>query len=429
MFTYSGFARLSMTVLVSLSLNPVLVEVRGLDRADNRRLTVLDQPRSTVLHSFGVLPLTFDLNRGQTDREVQFVSRSHRSTVFLTSTETVFALNSSRSPNPQRGLKGKAQESRLVGPEVVRMKFVGGNPQRFVGLDEQPQTSNYLIGSDPHRWRTHVPTYARLASKGLYPGIDLRYHGTQGQLEYDLIVAPGATLDSVEIAFTGIQTFWIDAAGDLILQTGRGMLRQAKPVAYQEIKGKRRSVASSYVRKGVREVGFRVGRYNRQEPLVIDPVLSYSTYLGGLRDEHAFAIAVDKQGNAYVTGQTGSVNFPTANPIQQMKAGEFPECFVCTDAFVAKLNRTGSALVYSTYLGGGEDEDGETITVDKDGNAYVAGLTSSRDFPMANAMQPAHGGATSERGDPEAQSQRLRAHLFNLPGWQPERWSGWDRRR
>jgi Beta-propeller repeat len=395
MITGRRMVRWAVALLSVVCLNPMVAETPMAAGNDDSTGASSDPDRQHVLESLGRLPRTFELNRGQAHPAVQFVSRGPADTAFLTSSEMVFVLANRPSVNPASFFRPESQESDYSDPKVVRMKFVGANPQNLAGENEQRQRSNYLIGRDPRRWHTQVPHYARLSSDDLYPGIDIVYHGLQRQIEYDLIVAPDASPRSIRMAFAGVDAMTIDQNGDLILQTGGITLHQSKPVAYQVVNGDRRHIAASYVRTGSRTVGFRLGSYNHKIPLIIDPILPYySTYLGGLRDDHAFGIAVDKEGSAYITGQTASIDFPTANPFQPSRDGAVPACFVCADAFISKLDPTGSALIYSTYLGGAEHDHGETVGVDGDGNAYVAGLTSSRDFPTRDAMQATHGGST-----------------------------------
>ena len=360
-----------------------LVQVQNtLPKVDVLTEEVTGATKQRVVETYGKLPLSFEANQGQTDSQVKFLSRGSGYTLFLTPTEAVLSL-------PSRDRKGAEPSPSLPGPSppepstVLRMKLIGANPSpRVSGLEELPGRSNYFIGNDPAKWRTDVPTYAKVQYKDIYPGVDLVYYGNQRQLEYDLIVAPGADPEAIQLAFEGEDKLVIDAQGDLVLDTPGGEVRQHKPLVYQEVDGGRREIAGTYVLNGGRQVSFQVAAYDAGKPLIIDPVLSYSTYLGGGSTDRGYAIAVDSSGNAYVTGQTDSTNFPTASPIQPANDGN-------SDVFVTKLNASGNALVYSTYLGGGSFECGFGIAVDGSGNAYVAGDTSSSDFPTASPMQPA----------------------------------------
>jgi hypothetical protein len=275
------------------------------------------------------------------------------------------------------------------------MKLVGGNASaKIAGADELPGKSNYFIGNDPSQWRTNVSNYSKVEYRDVYPGIDLVYHGNQRQLEYDFVLAPGADPKRIELVFEGTRSLSLDKQGNLILATADGDLVQHKPAVYQEADGKRTEVEGSYVLRGRNRAGFRVASYDAHQPLVIDPVLSYSTYLGGNGNDIGYGIAVDSAGNAYVTGVTSSTNFPgaSASTIQPAGAGS-------NDVFVIKLNAAGSALVYSTYLGGSGTDTGYAIAVDSDGNAYVTGETDSSTvtngfipFPMVGAFQARYAG-------------------------------------
>ena len=333
-----------------------------------------DSLRERVAESYGALPLRFEENRGQTDREVEFLSRGPGYALFLTPSEAVLSLS--------RGESGSARD-------VVRMRLLGASRDPSVkGVERLPGTSNYLSRAEPARQLTGVPSFGRVRYASVYPGIDLVYHGRQRALEYDFVVAPGADPRRIALDFEGVRRLDVARNGDLIAHTGHGALRQKRPVLYQRIGGERRIVEGSYRLEGHGQVGFRIGSYDRSEPLVIDPVLSYATYLGGALADTPNGIAVDAGGNAYITGTTASTDFPTASAVQANIGGG------TTDAFVSKLNATGSALVYSTYLGGGAAENGRGIAVDPTGAAYVTGETASTTFPTANAVQATIGGST-----------------------------------
>jgi hypothetical protein len=264
---------------------------------------------------------------------------------------------------------------------VVRMTLQGAKPNpQAVGLERLTGKVNYLRGNDPEKWRTNVPTYAKVKYDAVYPGIDLVYYGHERQLEYDFIVAPGADPDTITVEFEGADRVDLDAAGDLVLATVAGPVRFRKPVVYQESEGSRQSIAGDYVRKGPQRIGFHVAAYDAARPLIIDPVVRYATYLGGSDVDFGMDIAVDGTGAAYVTGWTVSPYFPTKSPLQPSLSN--------TDAFVAKLSPDGTALVYATYLGGHDADGGFDIAIDTGGAAYVAGTTISPDFPVRSAFQP-----------------------------------------
>jgi len=346
------------------------------------------------------LPLSFEVNRGQTDRRVKFLAHGHGYTLFLTSNEAVLVL---REPSAAGNSKFEIRNSkfetgnwkldgRIPNPEsripaLLRLKLVGADPSaQVVGEEELPGQSNYFLGKDPGRWRTHIPTYARVRYRSLYPGVDLVYYGHQGQLENDFEVAPGVDPSRISLRIEGAEGMKVDAEGDLVLEVGGGEVRLHRPLAYQPSEGGKRWVTARYVLHSGNRVGWEVKDYDRRSLLVIDPVLSYSTYLGGTGGDVAYGIAVDSAGNAYVTGSTASSNFPVRSAEQSTNAGG-------GDAFVAKLNPSGSGLIYSTYLGGNGADSGEGIFVDTSGNAYVVGNTYSTSFPVtSNAFQSDYGG-------------------------------------
>jgi beta-propeller repeat-containing protein len=344
-----------------------------------------------VSQSYGKLPLHFEANQGQAHRDVRFLARGPGYGLYLTAGEAVLVL---ARPDPDRKSdrrgKHKRRDAHAKATQVVvRMKLVDAALTPLVsGLEELPAKANYFIGNDPAQWRTDVPTYAKVHYREVYPGVDLVYYGNQRQLEYDFVVAPGADPNKIVLGFKGADKLEIDAQGDLVLYVAGGPVRLRKPYIYQGTGSIRQEIAGGYILHGANRVGIDVAAYDRSRPLVIDPViLSYSTYLGG---EAGVAIAVDGDGNAYVTGYAGSTDFPTTSgAFQGTSSGAF-------DAFVAKLNAAGSALVYSTYLGGSGDDGGGSIAVDASGNAYVTGGTSSTDFPTtAGAFQTACAGGFS----------------------------------
>jgi len=350
---------------------------------------------AAVQSAYGHLPLSFEANQGQVESHVQFLTRGRGHTLFLTPSEAVLSLRTGEANGKGRGgdIHQNQPSSNPLPPShsVVRMTFKGANPQaNMVGLDKLPGIVNYIFGDDPSKWRTNIPTYQKVAYTNVYPGIDLVYYGKQGQLEYDPIVAPGADPTQITLAFEGVEHMTKDEDGNLVLAVHQGQVRLLKPQVYQVADGKRTHIAASYVLHAsnsalVRPVDIQLAFYDVSKALIIDPVLSYSTYLGGGGDDAGFGIAVDGSGNAYLTGYTSSSNFPTANPLQATLGGTL-------DAFVAKLNPTGSALVYSTYLGGSGEDAGSGLAVDGSGNAYIGGWTSSSDFPTANPLQATFGG-------------------------------------
>jgi Bacterial Ig-like domain (group 3)/Beta-propeller repeat len=340
--------------------------------------------RVGMVESYGKVPLAFEANQGQTDPQVKFVSRGPGYGLFLTTSEAVLTLRrASRHERNSPRAKASRQEEKSA---VLHMKLVGANTTttEVSGKDELSSKSNYFIGNDPKNWRTNVRQYARVRYANLYPGVDLVYYGNQRELEYDFVLQPGASPDAIRLGIEGASQIRLDQ-GDLVLSSPGGDVRLRHPYTYQEVNGTKKDIRSHYVMNNKNEVGFRVAAYDRSRALIIDPVLAYSTYLGGSADDAAYHIAVDSAGNAYVTGVTTSADFPTADAFQPAYGGN-------ADAFVTKINADGSALVYSTYLGGSSDEVGQSIAVDSAGSVYVTGYTGSPDFPTVNPIQATNHG-------------------------------------
>ncbi len=343
--------------------------------AQNATAPVLPADRDVVRSSYGKLPMSFEANTGQTDTRVKFLSRGNGYALFLTKDEAVITLRkSNRKPRLLRDVHAVPGGNQSA--ETIRMRLLGANPApRVLGAEELPGKANYFIGNDPSQWRTNVPTYAKVRYKDVYPGIDLVYYGHQGQFEYDFAVAPGTDPRSIRLAFAGGGKASIDKNGDLLLRAASGEVRFQKPVVYQNAGGVREPVEGSYVMATAKSVGFCLGKYDQSQPLVIDPVLSYSTYLGGSNNDIGSGIAVDVAGNAYIVGGTLGLDFPTTPDAFQTKAS------VNSLAFITKLDFSGSALVYSTYLGGTYGDAAGAIALDASGSAYVTGSTQSPDFP------------------------------------------------
>jgi uncharacterized protein (TIGR03437 family) len=341
-----------------------------------------------IAGDYGKLPLSFEANTGQADKSVRFLSRGGGYGLYLTGDEAVLALRkgdcaaaaSARRPNLRRGVADCDQD-------VVRMRLAGasGAAAAPVGEEQLPGKANYLIGNDPAKWRTGVPTYSKVRYGNVYPGVDLVYYGNQRQLEYDFLVAPGADPKHIRIEFAGAKGLRLGEDGDLVVTAANGAITFHKPVVYQLVNGRRRAVEGSFALLAGYTAGFRLGSYDRAKPLVIDPVLAYSTYLGGTGNATGNAIAVDTAGNAYVAGGASSTDFPVT-------PGAFQKTNHAGAAFVTKLNPSGTALVYSTFLNG--STGGSTayaLAVDGAGNAYITGDTGGSDFPVTpGAFQTAN---------------------------------------
>lgn len=375
------------------------VSLYGLRRhsATTRTATVLSKAAlngaqaSRIRETFNAMPLAFESNQGQTDSQVKYVARGNGYTVFLTSDETVFDLHSSSgSPATSRANRNPAAQASSAhdSSSAIRLRLAGGNRQaQIAATDPLPGRSNYFIGSDASKWQKNVPQFARVSYSDVYPGVNLAYYGAQHQLEFDFVVAPHADPTPIRLAVAGADRIATDASGNLILSSTAGDVTLHKPVAYQQNNGNREAVAASFVLSANHQVGIALGNYDRSRELVIDPAVTYATYLGGLAEDDANAVTNDTSGHAYVTGQTKSLNFPTTTGSQSTSnAGGF-------DVFVTKLSPDGSTLVYSTYVGGSGDDSGNGIVLDSGGNAFVAGGTTSTDFPhTAGAYQTSPGG-------------------------------------
>ncbi|MBF6651120.1 SBBP repeat-containing protein [Methylobacter sp. BlB1] len=345
---------------------------------------------------YGKLPFSFEANQGQTDAQVRFLTRGQGYALFMTPTEAVLSLKKSQDQIRDTSL-AKFSHSREETGTVLRMQFVEANftPQ-ILGKEKLPGKVNYLIGNDSSEWHTGMPTYAKVSYEDLYPGIDLVFYGNQGQLEYDFVVAPGGDPGQIKLAFKGANKIEINRAGDLVLHMASGEIRLHKPVIYQEIGGARKSIKGGFVLKDSQTVGFQVAANDASHPLIIDPVLVYSTYLGGSDFDDGRSIAVDERGRAYLTGETNSPDFPVDSALQPTFGGGSAQV---GDAFVVQLTADGGAVLYATYLGGRGEDSGAGIAVDRRGRAYVTGWTNSRDFPSVNALQPKFGGGAAQVRD------------------------------
>ena len=342
--------------------------------------------------SYGALPMSFEANQGQADPTVRFLARGQGYTILLGPSEAALGL---QSPGQGTRIPGKAQPKPST--RVLRMRIEGADlSSPATGLDRLPGVSNYFIGNDPSQWHTNIPTYKRVQFEHIRPGVNLVYYGNQSQLEYDFVLSPGVKPQSLGLRFEGSDAA-IDPQGDLVFTSTDGQVTFHRPVAYQgdnSDPAKKRFLAASYVLKGHNRVGFEVPDYDPHEQLVIDPSLTYSTYLGGSGGDTGNAIALDALGDAYVTGSTSSTNFPKASapgtgaPYQGSYGGD-------TDAFVTKLRDDGQALIYSTYLGGNNYDIGQGIAVDSSADTYVVGSTASANFPTTgSAFQTTYGGNT-----------------------------------
>ena len=366
-----------------------------MQNATSNALSVASPFRNTekpqLRKDFGHLPLIFEANQGQTDSRVKFMARGAGYGLFLTGDQAVLELQ----PQPKSAAR----------PAVITMQLAGAQAgARVTGANALPGKSNYFIGNDPAKWQHNVPQYSRVRYQSVYPGVNLVYYGKQGQLEYDFEVAPGADPRQVALQFQGTDKLKLDPAGNLLLGSKGGDVQFEAPRVYQQVGSERKAVDGRFVLRAANQVGFEIGEYDRSRALVIDPVLSYSSYLGGSGAEGCFAvngtptsgcpgIAVDSAFNIYVAGTTTSANFPltpapvppatTPTPFQATNAG-------AADVFVTKFDITGTVVQFSTYLGGSGNDTTGGVAVDAATNVYVVGTTASNtNFPTVatNAVQ------------------------------------------
>lgn len=393
------------------------------------------------------MPLSFEPNRGQAQADVKFVGRGDGFALLLKPNEAVLSLHKRRLALAG-GAAAATPNDESLASHLLSMKLEGANSTPLISGEEQQQVrANYFIGNDPAKWLRDVETFSRVSYSGLYRGVDLTFYGNQQQLEYDFTVAPGADPREIRLRFEGADDLELNSEGALILHTAAGAVRHDPPVAYQESNGSRLDVPAAFKRLDDGAVGFEVGSYDPARPLVIDPVLVYSTYLGGnaadscrgivvdssgnaflvgdsfssnflrnasatnsdvfigklnkngllltytffggSKNDSATGLAVDSSGNLYLCGATESPDFPIFNSVGSSLLG-------ASDAFVVKLTPPGDQFFYSSLVGGSGTESGVTIAGDSAGNAYITGRTSSLDFPIVGPIQPVYGGGDSD---------------------------------
>ncbi|PZR96591.1 MAG: hypothetical protein DLM69_10645, partial [Candidatus Chloroheliales bacterium] len=361
------------------------------------------QPAASAakLADLSKLPLSFVPNVGQFDPQVHYVAHGPGYTLFLTDHEAVLSVanpTNRQSPSPSTQRSDKQGPATPRTNQVIRYQWRDANAKpKFVAENKLTGKSNYFIGNDHSKWHSDVPSYGRVNYKSVYPGIELSYYGGDGGLEYDFNVSPGADPSRIHLAITGADKVELEADG-LVLHTRAGDLRQRVPHIYQEGRDGRVDINGGYQLLADGSIGFTLAAYDPKLPLTIDPTLDYSSYLGGGGGDAGDGVAVDNTGFIYLAGSTGSIDFPTAgNPFQPHNAGR-------SDVFISKLSPDGSQLVYSTYLGGSNNEgelylnfpDNLNLAVDGQGQAYVTGATRSHDFPTYHAIQPAFGGGHTD---------------------------------
>jgi len=352
--------------------------------------------KAAVIKTYGKLPLYFIKNKGQVDKTVSFYERGAGHATFFTEDGVVLSLTKRESKTNKPsfdekilGLKGKNEKKTVS--EAVSLSFVGANKRARITADKKMSGHvNYFIGKDKTKWRTGISTYGTVTYHDIYKNIDVKFYGNNKNIERDVIVRPGGDFSKAIFAYRGIKGLKVTEAGDLEVSLKDGKIIEQRPVIYQEIDGRRVVVEGAYRLlkgdDGTFTYGFTVAAYDHTKDLVIDPMLVYSTYLGGSSYDSGSSIALDSTGAVYVLGTTASTDFPLMNPMQGAYGGGFE------DAFVTKINPAGTALVYSTYFGGSDYDYGNAIAVDSTGAVYATGSTRSTDFPLMNPIQGVLGG-------------------------------------
>ena len=349
--------------------------------------------REWVTRNLSSQPLAFTKNQGQWDERALFRADAGDVIMWITAEGVCYQFIRRSPSNNLPGLHSDDADfkdrPRTLETKVLKAALVGTNPNpKAAGVSRLDHKCNYFIGNDPDGWQTDVPNYRAVVLEEVYPGIDLAYYGNGRLVEYDFRVSAGADYSQILIEYGGATGLTVADDGALVVSTPWGEIRELAPTVYQEVGGGRRPITAEYKIRGAHSFGFSLGReFDSSLPVVIDPILVYSTFLGGALDEGSRGIAVDAAGAVYVTGETFSTNFPTLNEYQDTQKGYF-------NVFVTKLSPTGNGLIYSTYLGGSEADGSYDIAVDSYGAAYVTGYTSSGDFPTRTAYQSQYAGGS-----------------------------------
>ena len=345
----------------------------------------------------GKIPLYFIANEGQVQDKALFYAKASRYNLWLTKEGLVF--------DSTRGIKKESTKSLRLSPrdinnpkdfnydrDVTRLVFINANKSpEVIPVDDTEHKVNYFIGKDKSKWRTNIQTSTAVLYRELYPNIDLKVYGIEKQIEYDFVVKPDGQVSNISFEYRDVEKTEIDKDGNLVIETKFGELEHAKPVCYQVIGGERVEVEARFKRIENNTYGFKVKEYNRNYELIIDPlVLVYNTYLGGSLKEISTDIALDSEGAVYVTGYTLSLDFPTLNPLQETTGTIF------SDIYITKINASGTAILYSTYLGGDNRDSADDMLLDSEGAIYLTGDTKSVDFPVQNPLQKTFGGGLSD---------------------------------
>jgi YHS domain-containing protein len=352
----------------------------------------------TTMSNLLSMPLAFTENRGQFGEKTMFKANAGGATFYFCKDEVAYLFVRDTDELIRDEIRIRSEFEGISdekgGPRhqkeamLIKAQFVGANPNpEVIGINRLSHNCNYFYGNQPSNWRTNMPNYSAIIYKDIYPGIDLKYYGAGNSMKYDFIVQPGGDVLQIRIRYEGVDNLSVTPEGDLQVQTRLGLINEKAPYIYQEIGGARVEVTGRYELVEPEVFGFAIDdNFNPHYPLVIDPTLVYSTFLGGGESEHGNDIVIDGSGSAYLTGSTNSANFPTVNPYDGSHNGAW-------DVFVTKLSAAGDSLVYSTYLGGNNPDIGYGIVIDDSGSAYVTGETSSSDFPTVNPYDGSHNGA------------------------------------
>jgi len=381
--------RLSLLIILLLvAFSPQLNAQSNLNTESQKQL---------ALSNLSSIPLAFTENRGQWDDKALFKAEAGGATFWFCQDEVVYVFTRDtdeliedgmpHGPDVPEGMPDRLNHPRYKKESMVlKAEFIGANAYpEIIGESRLSHNCNYFYGNDPSKWRTDVPNYSAITYKDIWPGIDLRYHGNSKGMKYDFIVNPGADISLIRIKYDGVEGLDVTPNGDLEAATRFGPFYERIPQVYQEIGGTKQEVSGRYVTRELGVFGFDVEGYNLSFTLLIDPELVYSTYLGGSGDDVGYHLALDDSGNAYVSGWTFSVDFPTVNP--------YDDAFDWVDdIFVTKMNLTGGGIVYSTYIGGNGGDEGLDIAVDDLGCAYLTGRTFSTNFPTINAYDMSYNG-------------------------------------
>jgi len=390
------FIFLALQLLIFLPLTSLAADV-GIPpiTPTHQNMEITATQKTDIKNSYGKLPLYFIENKGQVNEKVSFYERGAGHATFFTEDGLILSLTKKESKAEKASFNKNVlglmtEEPAKHTTEAVTLSFVGANARaKISSSDKMSGHVNYFVGSDKTKWRSNIPTYGTVTYKDVYKNIDIKFYGNNKNIEHDVIVRPGGDFSNVKFAYSGIKDLNVRDDGNLEVTLNHGTIIEERPVIYQEIKGERVAVEGSYKilngEDGAFTYGFTVASYDKTKDLVIDPVLVYSTYLGGTGEDAGNGIAVDSTGAVYVTGFTISTDFPLMSPIQAVGNG--------ADVFITKIDPAGSALVYSTYMGGSNTEIGNAIAVDSTGAVYVTGFTISTDFPLMNPIQGALGGS------------------------------------